>query len=243
MRITFIRHAESVNNYLWYKNASYEGGSSDAPITDFGRQQAQALSDYLTVHRDTFAFDRIYISPFLRTLQTAAAFSHLYEDIPQLVWPWIYEGGGVFSTNFETGERIVGGGLLHSEMQAQFPQFSLDDSINEEGWYHLGMVEPGYHRSYRANYVLHTLLEQFGKSEEHIALVSHGGFHNHLINAILGDTRQEKVWIDLENTAMSGFYYGRDQGEGFQEGWWRIEYLNRCEWLGSNLWRDWSQRF
>jgi broad specificity phosphatase PhoE len=124
-------------------------------------------------------------------------------------------------------------------MREQFPDFSVSDEITEQGWYFLPEVEPYSHRFYRANYVIETLAHQFGESHQKIALVSHGGFHNHLTSAIMKMTRQPDLWMEIENTGISSFGLGRTHET--EQPRWRIDYLNRHEWLwGKNLTRDWQ---
>lgn len=239
MQLVFIRHAESINNYEYFKHRSNEGRLLDPPLSELGAKQALELRDFLAEHKEEFNFDRIYISPFLRTLQTADAFAHLYPDIPKQVWMWIHEGGGCFEIESEEPRITVGmPGLTRSQMMEQFPQFTPTEEITEQGWYFLPGVEPYSHRFYRANYVVEKLVERYGDTDEMIALVSHGGFHNHFTSAIMKMTKQPGLWMEIENTGISSFGLGRThEGDHPQ---WRIDYMNRHEWLhGKDLTRNW----
>lgn len=240
MQIVFIRHAESHNNFMYHTHRSNEGRLVDPPLSALGQKQVVELANFLSDHKVEFNFDRIFISPFLRTLQTAAAFEHLYPDIPKTVWMWIHEGGGCFEIESEEPRVTVGDpGMTRSEMLEKFPQFMPSEEITEEGWYFLPGVEPYSHRFYRANYVVEYLVEQYADTDETIALVCHGGFHNHLISAIMKMTKQPGLWMEIENTGISSFGLGRTH-EGDQPRW-RIDYMNRHEWLhGKNLTRDWN---
>lgn len=240
MQIVFIRHAESVNNHEYFQHRSNQGRLIDPPLSALGQQQAQELAEFLAAHTDEFNFDRILISPFLRTLQTAQAIAPIYPDVPKTVWMWIHEGGGCFEIISEEPRVSEGkGGLTRSQMLAQFPDFTPSDEITEEGWYFLPGVEPYSHRYYRANYALEWLVKKYGETDETIALVSHGGFHNHFASAIMKMTRQPGLWMEIENTGISSFGLGRThEGETPQ---WRIDYMNRHEWLhGKDLTRDWQ---
>jgi 2,3-bisphosphoglycerate-dependent phosphoglycerate mutase len=240
MKITFIRHAESHNNYLNFLYRNDIDYDLDPPLSELGRRQAAALAEFLESHRQEFNFDRIFISPFLRTLQTADAFSHLYPDFPKTVWMWIHEGGGCFEIESDEPRVTVGNpGMKRSEINAQFPQFSVSEEITEKGWYFLPEVEPYSHEYYRAFYVVDHLVHAYGETDEHIALVSHGNFFNHLVSAIFQGTLKRDRWFTINNTALAQFRYTADAS--YLPGWWRIEFLNRHEWLhGKDLTRDWS---
>ena len=238
MRIKFIRHAESANNYAWYQHRDDTDRVCDPPITEMGQQQVAALRGFLAGNKEDYAFTRMFISPFLRTLQTAAAFDDLYPDIPKTVWTWVHEGGACFTVQEDPHDTIGEPGMSRSEIEALYPQFGVSEEITEAGWNFHPKVESYSYRYYRANYVIETLIKEYGETDEMIAIVSHGGFHNHLINAIMKVTKQCNLWIELENTGISSFYYGRDYGGDNAEGWWRIDYLNRCEWLSNDLRRD-----
>ena len=241
MQIVYIRHAESHNNYMYFLHKSNEGRLLDPPLSELGEKQAVALGEFLAENKEEFNFDRILISPFLRTLQTAAAFTHLYPDTPKTVWAPLHEGGGCFEIlDEETRETKGNPGMSRSRIKAKFPDYQISKEITEEGWYFLPEMEPNSHRFYRAYQVLEELVAQYGETDEKICLVSHGGFHNHLTNAVMGRTRQHNLWLEIENTAMTEFGFRYDRISEYHKGWWRIEYMNRQEWLrGKDLKREW----
>jgi broad specificity phosphatase PhoE len=247
MKITYIRHAESVNNHSFYMHGNGEKYVLDPPLSELGEQQAAALADFLTANLEEFDFDRIYISPFLRTLQTAAAFSHLYPEIPKIVCPWIYEGGGCREIiRRDPLEVKISSGMGRSEILEKFPDFTVEEDIEnpitDEGWYTLGKVEPESHVFYRAVETIEYFTKQHPYPEEHIALISHGNFFNHLVSAILEGRKQFRFYLGVENTSISQFSYHPYEENPRHPGFWRIEYMNRFEWLrGTDLLRDWSK--
>lgn len=241
MRIYYIRHAESHNNHMYFVHQSSQDRLVDPPLSAVGEQQAAELTAFLAENKAEFAFDRIFVSPFLRTLQTAQSFAHLYPGIPKTVWMWIHEGGGCFEIESEEPFVTLGDpGMTRSEIKAQFPGFEVSEEITDEGWYFLPEMEAHSHRSYRAFHVVDHLIREYGDSQEKIALVSHGGFHNHFTNAILQRTRQPNLWLEIENTAISCFRFKPDPVSEYHRGRWTIDYMNRHEWLhGKDLKRDW----
>ena len=246
MQIIFIRHAESENNYQYFLHGNEKKYRLDPPLSGLGERQACALTDFLATHRDEYSFDHILISPTLRTLQTAASFTHLYPDVPKTVWAPLHEGGGFFEIlDEETRETKGVTGMGRSEIKGKYPEYEISNEITEEGWYFLPEVEPHSHLIYRAFYVIEYLVKNYGETEQTIALVSHGNFHNHFIHAILRTTPQPRIRLDSFNTAITDVRYVTVDNNPSAEGekWWFIGPLNRHEWLTENgLLRDWSKK-
>jgi 2,3-bisphosphoglycerate-dependent phosphoglycerate mutase len=242
MNIFFIRHAESTNNTVLYFRKSLEERVADPPLSDLGHRQAQALGQFLAQNREDFAFDRIYISPFLRTLQTAAAFTHLYPDAPKIVWSGIHEYGGCIHIDPHTEERLGRPGMTRSQIQTQYPDYQLSAEITEEGWYFLPGYEPHETARSRAQHVMQTMIEQFGKTDKKIAFVSHWDFHIYFANAILGLDGSNRTRVAISNTGMSHYHYAEDIWADDKAHWWTLVSINRSEWLTKDLNRDWSKR-
>lgn len=240
MQIIYIRHAESYNNYLYFVQRSAEKFVLDPPLSEVGQQQAAALAEFLKANQDDFNFDHIYISPFLRTLQTAQAFTPLYPDIPKTVSTLLYEEGGC--REIYPGDppvTILSPGLNRAQMEAQFPAYELPEEITADGWYLLPDVEPVSHTLYRANQLVEQLTAQYGETDAKIALVSHGAFHNYFLHALLKRTPCPDLWFRCENTGMTTVEHGFDPGGDRSPDWWRILSVNRHEWLPEELKRDW----
>jgi len=88
----------------------------------------------------------------------------------------------------------------------------------------------------RANRLLAELLARHGGSDDRIALVSHGGFYNYLMGAILDipspdqvgeENPKARTWLSLNNTAISRV--------DFLESEVRLVYHNRLDFLPSHL--------
>lgn len=237
MKIFIIRHAESENNMNWHFDRDDTNRSNDPAISDLGQKQAVCLTAFLQDHLEEFDFTRIYISPFLRTLQTAAAFHHLY-DVPKVVWTPIHENGGCIDNDSETGEWRGASGMGRSEIQAKFPHFEISDEIGEEGWWSRPTSEPRNERSIRASQVIKKLAQKFETTNEHIALVSHGGFHHNIINALIGVNGSSGYWFEVQNTGITCFVSGNERGNGFDPKEWRIDFVNRNEWLPKDMRRN-----
>ncbi len=242
MQIYFIRHAESTNNHLLYFNKPLDGHVADPALSELGERQAQALGNFLRKNRQEFDFDRIYISPCLRTLQTAAAFTPLYPDVPKIVWPDIHDYGGCTRIDPLTKQRSAHPGMRRSEIQTQFPGYQLDDAITEDGWYFLPGYEPHETAMARAHRVKQSVIDQFGDTDEKIAFVSHWDFHIFFANAILGLDGTNHTRVAISNTGISVFDYSPDIWANSPAYWWTLVMVNRCEWLTPDIVRDWSAR-
>ncbi|MBP8252252.1 MAG: histidine phosphatase family protein [Herpetosiphon sp.] len=73
MRLIIVRHGESE----WNKIGRYQG-QLDAPLSELGQQQAQALAERLKREK----FDVIYSSPLQRAKNTALAIAEFHPDVP-----------------------------------------------------------------------------------------------------------------------------------------------------------------
>jgi len=120
-----LRHGESENNVLNLisKQNYRENRFADPALTKIGEAQAQATANYLSgdsCHPLLRKIDRLIVSPFLRTCQTALPISSALGK-EGIVWPDIYEVSGAY----EGYEGLPGGvrgvrGLTGSEIKKRF---------------------------------------------------------------------------------------------------------------------------
>ena len=82
MRLIIVRHGESE----WNRLGRYQG-QADAPLSELGISQAEALAARLK--RETF--DAIFASPLQRAAQTAEAIARYHPDVPFQHEPAIME--------------------------------------------------------------------------------------------------------------------------------------------------------
>lgn len=161
MMLYLIRHGECLGQC----DPNYYS-DPDSPLSDLGREQAvqtrKALSEKLT---------HIISSPLIRALETAAIIA---SNKPITVWTDVREG---FSNSHQ--------GRPLSDLQARFPSALFPESISEQGWQHGNDVYDDWQP--RCQNVLASLNTQFS-NDDHIALITHGGFANYLLHALLGLT-------------------------------------------------------
>ncbi len=236
MELYIIRHGQSANN------AMAEGGRrvSDPPLTDIGEAQADRLARYLAASGDGvqevhaagmqqncagFEFDRIFSSPMLRAMQTAAPVGRALGVRPE-IWIDIHEEGGVWLDEGDGRGEVGYPGLTRSEVAARFPEFAVPEAITEEGWWNRPPEIKAEWRA-RARRVASVLHERFAGAGSQIALVCHGGFANDLLHAVFAGM-PDGVYFENPNTAVSRLdFNGR--------GWVQVRYLSRVAHLPSEL--------
>src|SRR5207248_10627762 len=86
--LVIVRHGESERNVgkdeaVKAGQLEYGGGlrDMDVALTSQGRRQAEATGAYLSRH---FQFDRVFVSPYLRTLRTAELLVKPFKKPPRI---------------------------------------------------------------------------------------------------------------------------------------------------------------
>lgn len=238
MQLYFIRHAQSFNNALWQQTGSEEGRHADPAITDLGQNQTQALAKLLArtdpaapaderdVHnRRGFGLTHVYTSLMTRAVATATVLADAV-DAPLRAWPDLHEGGGLYLTDAATGELLGQAGPNRDYFEQHFPHLGLPETLNGEGWWNRPF-ETHEERLPRAQRVVQTLLEWHGQTNDRVAVVSHGGFYNYVLMALLGLPERAGFWFVLNNTAITRL----DLFAGHVD----VVYLNRADHLPPEL--------
>ena len=183
MRLVLIRHAESVANVerRWQ-------GRADYPLTEQGQAQAGQLARALA-ERHAGGIDALYASPLSRAAQTAAALSSAIA-LPVRSWEALQEFDvGVFS------------GLTHADIEQRHPELARDFAGSRD-WDRVPGAESLQDRAERARSVLDQLLGGHPGGAS-VVCVTHGGFMQYLLAAVLGTGR---VWgLAIHNTAVFEF--------------------------------------
>ena len=229
MELFIIRHGQSGNNAL----ANIRDRSVDPPLTDLGERQAEMLGEYVArgenqdLSRETtgntkyelrqgLGITSLFTSPMYRSLQTVQPVSRASGLAPR-IWVDIHEGGGMF-LNHGGDEGLVGyPGRTRSEILAEFPDYVLPTSFDETGWWNKDHEDPAS-LLVRATKVSEQLREM-AKTEDRVAIITHGAFMNALLNAIFGQISEGHMYYRHHNTAISRFYMDGD-------GRFEVLYLN-----------------
>ncbi len=236
MQFYFIRHGQSENNRLWALTGSWEGRSEDPDLTSLGRRQAEELAKFLrqpgqpaavpdpiydAQNVGGFGLTHLYCSLMVRAVATGTILARAL-GLPLVAWEDVHEVGGINRLNHETGERFGLPGPNRAFFEEVYPDLVLPDSLGDEGWWNRPHEERGQ-RPLRARRFLDDLLARHGDSDDRVAVVSHGGFHGHLMRGLLGIPPETRWWIALNNAAISRV----DFGEEFNV----LQYLNRIDYM------------
>ena len=238
MQLYFIRHGQSENNALWSNTGSHDGRSEDPGLTEVGRQQSHFLAQFLSQGDPNVAamdsdiqnviglgMTHLYSSLMVRAVTTGTIIAKAL-DLPLVAWEDLHEYGGIYLRDQQTGEPTGLPGRNRAFFEKHYPDLILPDSLGEEGWWNRPYEEPEQ-RFPRAKRVLHDLLERHGNTDDRVIVVSHGGFYNYLLAAILDMTGREGYRFVMNNAAISRIDF---QGENS----WLI-YSNRVGFLPKGL--------
>ena len=240
MELYIIRHAQSTNNAL----GSQRDRVRDPVLTEVAERQAQLVAEYLAQginygpsstgsspeatsshSRRGFALNRLYCSAMWRALQTTEPISEALGLTPE-VWLDIHEHGGIFLDHHDGRGPIGYPGKTRSEILERFSHYTLPDEITEEGWWRGGYEDwPAcYGRAIKVAQQLHS----WADSEDRIGLVTHAGFANALLKALLGQLPNPHIAYHHNNTAISRVDF-------YEDGRLGLRYLNRVDHLPPEL--------
>ena len=238
MQFYFIRHGQSENNALWKRTGSSKGRSEDPELTEIGRQQSEFVAQFLRRADSTavvngsdvqnvagFGITHLYSSLMVRAVATGTAIAKAL-DLPLVAWEDLHERGGIYLKDEETGERIGQPGKDRAYFEAHYPDLVLPDSLGEAGWWNRPFEEPEQ-RLTRAQRFWRDLMERHGHTDDRVAVVSHGGFYNDLLAAILNLPEREAYWFVLNNAAITRIDFNDDRIG--------LIYLNRIDFLPKEL--------
>lgn len=231
MILYLIRHGQSANNSL----VDLTQRVCDPDLTELGRQQAELVAKHLASGRERFprnsaetchegyVIDRLYCSPMWRALLTAQPIGKALDLTPE-VWTEVHELGGIYLDYGEAGGIVGYPGKSRQEIRAEFPGYVLPESVSQCGWWR---EEQGFEdlAAFRRRAI--SVAEEFrrlAKSEERIAIVSHGDFIDALIKALLNRLPDQTTYHYQSNTSISRIDF---QHSGRLE----IRYLNRVDHL------------
>lgn len=240
MQLYFIRHAQSENNLLWAQTGSTEWRSEDPDITPVGRRQAEALAKFLRGPdhgEETLMVDHdpqnvhgvglthLYCSLMVRAVETGRVVAHAL-DLSLVGWLDIHEVGGIHRRDPETGENVGLPGHGRGFFETHYPDLELPDSVTELGWWNRPFEEHEQRRG-RAQQFLDGLDRRHGGSDDRVAVISHGGFYNHVMRCLLRMPEDRSRWFSINNAAITRIDFDADST-------W-IHYTNRCDFMAGEI--------
>ncbi len=238
MQLYFIRHGQSLNNLRYVQTGSSDGRIADPALTEVGEQQAELVARFLVNAGDDgvdldwdpqniagFHVTHVYASLMERAVATGHQIAEVL-DLPLLTWLDIHETGGMFLYDSETEEHRPQPGRARSYLQTHYPRIVLPDSVTEAGWWNRPF-ESQEARAPRARRVLRELLERHGDADDRVVFVSHGGFFNHFLHAVLELEGVETLWFGVNNASITRI--------DFEDGERVVAYMNRVDFLPTTL--------
>jgi 2,3-bisphosphoglycerate-dependent phosphoglycerate mutase len=241
MELYFIRHAQSENNLLWTETGGAVGRKADPLLTAVGHQQAQYLAQFLAQpvegtdsngidyqNRQGLGLTHLYCSLMVRTMQTGMYIAEACQ-LPLTALPDLHEVSGLYLEDEATGERQGVPGPNRAEFLDQFPDLILPEEIGEAGWWSRP-PEPRDETMIRAQAVLASLWETHGDTEDRVAIVSHGGFYQRFMTAVLNlppehlaPDSTHRYRFAINNAAITRIFLGDDfTGLAYQN---RVDFL------------------
>lgn len=228
MEVYIIRHGQSYNNLLMEDETLRV---QDPHLTDLGVAQAEQLAAFLAsapnleqlvrypvdsrqrAEHHRHSFTHLYTSPMRRTLQTAQPLARALNLQPE-IWVDIHEHGGIYLT--QNGVTTGFGGLTRSQIQAEFPGYTLPEMITENGWWN---PQDGFEditlcraRAMRVARRLRERAQAENSADDRIALVTHGTFMDCLIKALFNRLPGDDHYHWHYNTAITRFDLLKDGG-------------------------------
>ena len=199
MRLRVLRHAAP--DYHRFRGTA---AFFDAPLSPAGEAQLAPLVARLRDDPPNHA----YCSPTLRTMATASAVA-AGTGIRVECWTDLCEQG------FLNGKS----GLGRSQLAARFPLVTVPGTIAEEGWARGLQATDDLPGSRRAQRVLDLLMQRHPReSDDDVLLVTHLGFADALLRAVLG--LGDAVGFSLDDAAITSLHLTPTRA--------KVDYVNSC---------------
>lgn len=181
MRLLLIRHSQSEGNA-----AHRIQGHHDEPLTDLGREQAQALANRL---RAQYILSALYTSPLLRACQTAEIIAGTVALDVQVV-----DGLKEYDCGVVTGMTL-------EQVQARYPEIAKRWA--EDSWRVPIPEEEGPDAFQRRVLSAMEGIAAAHGADETVAVVAHGGTLSVYLAGLLGfDYRKRQPWV-FANASLS----------------------------------------
>jgi 2,3-bisphosphoglycerate-dependent phosphoglycerate mutase len=238
MQFYFVRHGQSANNALYDRTGASTGRSHDPELTEIGWRQAECVAKFLAQSDPTvvitgrdpqnlagFGITHLYCSLMVRAVGTGSAISEAL-GLPLHAWEDLHEEGGIYLDDAGTGQKVGKPGHNRAYFEANYPRLVLPQHMGDAGWWNRPYEEDD-ERPVRASRFLAELLARHGGTDHRVALVSHGGFYNHILAQVLGLLHPERHWFVLNNTAITRLDFGETAVD--------VVYMNRVDHLPREL--------
>lgn len=185
MKLLIIRHGESEADLL-----DVHEGRADFELTNLGREQAERMAVWV---KDNYKIDRIFTSTLKRARQTAMVLSQ-EAGVPVEETEYLVE--------FNNG---LIAGLSREEASKKYPKdpnLPIHESVYE--------MESMLDFRFRGDYILSKILSE-NKTDETIAIVSHGGMINQLYRSFLRLPVDSTIVFPTADTGIHSWSYEKNR--------------------------------
>ncbi|HUF37642.1 MAG TPA: histidine phosphatase family protein [Anaerolineales bacterium] len=245
MQLYFLRHAQSESNARWQDDPDTSFHFPDPGLTTLGQRQAEAVAQALARrssvpngnphdpgNRTGYGITHIYSSLMHRAVETATAIGDAL-NLPIHGRTDLHEWGGIYSLDAEKDIREGLPGNDRAFFESRFPRLELPPDFKDDGWWGRP-YEPRTDVPARTRRVFEDLMGRHRNGGDRVLVVSHGGFLNFLLAAVVNLTADQaqanldaNFWFVLNNTGLTRV----DIGPMFCG----IVYHNRIDHLGDDL--------
>ncbi|CAG1020835.1 Phosphoserine phosphatase 1 [Methylococcales bacterium] len=238
MLLYFVRHGQSQNNAIIARTGSRSGCVPDPDLTEVGYRQSTMLAEFLSqgaldllssedapFSSQSHSLTHIYCSLMLRAVATGTIIAETL-SLPLLTWVDLHEEGGIYSLDEIAGKPSGLPGANRSYLQAHYPCLSIPENLTDRGWWNKPF-ESLEQRKTRAQRFIDELIQKHGNTDDQIVVVSHQGFYNRFLMALLRIPDQHDCFFTLNSCGTSRI--------GLHEGKINLSYLNRTDYLQGDL--------
>lgn len=195
--IYIVRHGETDTN----KDGKINGASTDLPLNDLGKRQAQALHESFDINK----IDRVYSSPMKRALQTAEIINNNHCKI-QI-------DGRLQEIDYGDWD-----GLPADEVHAKYPQAFDNQGYLRDNYSDFCNGESYQHLAQRLQAFWQDLVTD--NHDNAVLLVCHGTVSRSLIQTVLGISDISQV-MQVRNAGVISLRADEKTGKAF------LRYYNR----------------
>lgn len=198
MFLHLVRHAQSENN------AKPEHERVEDPgLTELGIEQAHRFGDWLASQKDVTAPQKIYVSPFYRTLLTSEPTysqtkieTHIYRDL--------HEVGGCYAGWH--AQNIRGRpGMGRDAIRAKYTHYNIPADYPSHGWWPHPHRESDEAAIERGERVAKDLIARYRHSKTNLLCFTHADFLTVLIAALQKDDTDWEKAAHIWNTSITTF--------------------------------------
>ena len=221
MQLYFLRHAQSESNARWQDDPETIFHDPDPGLTAIGERQAESVARALIRtgpnangsphdpgNRVGYGITHIYSSLMLRAVQTAGVVGNAL-GLPVQGRTDLHEWGGIYRLDAAADLRDGLPGSDRAFFAAKFPDLQLPADFKDAGWWDRP-YEPRTEVPARARGVFESLMGRHRNTGDRVLIVSHGGFLNFLLAAVINLTADQaqanldaNFWFVLNNTGLT----------------------------------------